>query len=93
VERVLGDGGQQRRPGRRRGLCDRRQRHHQPGRQGGPVLTPVFAVDKVEAVFFVERSMAPGYAGIDNTLFYRNSTMMLFGDAKKMTEKIVRAIE
>ncbi len=54
---------------------------------------PILDVAKSGTVLFVKRSLASGYAGIDNTLFYRDNTMMLFGDAKKMCEDVVKALD
>jgi len=54
---------------------------------------PVLQVWKSKTVFFIKRSLGSGYAGIENPLFFRDNTMMLLGDAKKMTEQVVKALD
>ena len=53
---------------------------------------PILDVEKSDSVLFIKRSLATGYSGVDNELFYRDNTTMLFGDAKKMCENIVKAL-
>ena len=53
---------------------------------------PMLDVENSSTVLFVKRSLSPGYAGVDNEVFYRDNTMMLFGDAKEMVEGVIRAL-
>jgi NAD(P) transhydrogenase subunit beta len=61
--------------------------------QGSPIYgMPILDVDKAHTVMVIKRSMSPGFAGIDNPLYYLDRTLMLFGDAKGFVNDIVRAL-
>ena len=54
---------------------------------------PILDVEDAGQVYFIKRSMASGYAGVQNELFFRENTTMLFGDAKAITEAVVKGID
>ena len=61
--------------------------------QGSPIYgMPILEVDKARTVMVIKRSLSPGFAGIDNPLYYLNKTLMLFGDAKAFVGDIVREL-
>jgi NAD(P) transhydrogenase subunit beta len=61
--------------------------------RGSPIYgMPIIEVDKAQTVMVIKRSLAPGFAGIDNPLYYMEKTMMLFGDAKAFVSSIIKEL-
>jgi NAD(P) transhydrogenase subunit beta len=62
--------------------------------EGSPIYgMPILEVDRAEHVFVIKRSMNPGFAGIQNPLFFKDNTMMIFGDAKKVVIELTDAVK
>ena len=80
----------------RRGPGHRRQRRREsgrPARQDSPIYgMPIIDADKAKTVFAIKRSMNPGFAGIDNELYFADQTFMLFGDAKAVVSDLVKQL-
>ena len=83
---------------RRRRARHRRERRREPGRaattRSSPIYgMPIFNVDQAQSVIVLKRSMNPGFAGIENELFYNPKCSMLFGNAKDSLVKLVTAVK